>query len=511
MKSINNVILFTFGVGAAFGAAACDSSHFSAEVPEINVEEPGQTPGEQPSASDYNEKYRPQIHYTPAQGWVNDPNGMFYADGVWHLYYQYNPSGNDWGNLSWGHATSADLIHWEEQPVALTPDELGMIFSGSAVIDKNNTAGFGANAVVAFYTSAADHQQQSMAYSLDGGKTFTKYASNPVIANTSLPDFRDPKVFWHEESGKWIMCLAKGWSYDMEIWGSSDLKNWSYLSTFTTPEYVRCNKGQWECPDLICMDYKGGKKWVMIISTNPGGPAGGSGIFYFPGQFDGTTFTADAREDYPLWLDSGADNYAGVTWHNAPDGRHVLVGWMNNWNYAGVCPVSPWRSAFTLPRELKLVDFGGKPYLSANVVAEIDGIASEWREAAGDLAAKDAYHLQVEADMSRTTTLALSNDAGERLEITVNGPARHMAVKRNAKTGDVSFNSSFSIPSIGCELLAEGSTVLLNIYVDRSSVEITAGEGITAQTNLVFPSSIYNNFSADQPITARVRDLGRIW
>ncbi|MDE5928899.1 MAG: hypothetical protein K2H03_00310, partial [Muribaculaceae bacterium] len=163
MKFINNVILFTLGVGAAFGAAACDSSHFSAEVPEINVEEPGQTPGEQPSASDYNEKYRPQIHYTPAQGWVNDPNGMFYADGVWHLYYQYNPSGNDWGNLSWGHATSADLIHWEEQPVALTPDELGMIFSGSAVIDKNNTAGFGANAVVAFYTSAADHQQQSMA------------------------------------------------------------------------------------------------------------------------------------------------------------------------------------------------------------------------------------------------------------------------------------------------------------------------------------------------------------
>ncbi|MDE6331292.1 MAG: glycoside hydrolase family 32 protein, partial [Muribaculaceae bacterium] len=220
-----------------------------------------------------------------------------------------------------------------------------------------------------------------------------------------------------------------------------------------TPEYARCNKGQWECPDLICLDYKGGKKWVMIVSTNPGGPAGGSGIFYFPGDFDGTTFTADAREDYPLWLDSGADNYAGVTWHNAPDGRHVLIGWMNNWNYAGVCPVSPWRSAMTLPRELKLTDFGGKPYLTANVVDEIEGIASEWRDADGNLGVKHAYQLQVEADMDKTTTLTLSNAAGERLDIIVNGPARHMAVKRNGKTGDVSFNSSFSLPSIGCDLM----------------------------------------------------------
>ncbi|MDE6099120.1 MAG: GH32 C-terminal domain-containing protein, partial [Muribaculaceae bacterium] len=223
------------------------------------------------------------------------------------------------------------------------------------------------------------------------------------------------------------------------------------------------------------------------------------------------TFTADAREDYPLWLDSGADNYAGVTWHNAPDGRHVLIGWMNNWNYAGVCPVSPWRSAMTLPRELKLTDFGGKPYLTANVVDEIEGIASEWRDADGNLGVKHAYQLQVEADMDKTTTLTLSNAAGERLDIIVNGPARHMAVKRNGKTGDVSFNSSFSLPSIGCDLMVDGSKALLNIYVDQSSVEITAGEGITAQTNLVFPSSIYNSFSADQTVTARVRDLERIW
>ena len=229
---------------------------------------------------------------------MNDPNGMVYADGVYHLFYQYNPQGNDWGNMSWGHATSSDMIHWKEQSVALTRDDLGDIFSGSAIIDKDNTAGFGANAMVALYTSASNDgkQQQSIAYSTDGGKNFTKYNANPVIRNND-DNLRDPKVFWHEGSKKWVMALAKGWLRGIEFYGSTDLKTWNHLSTFVVDLPGRPSL-QWECPDLMQM----GDKWVLIVSVNPGGPIMGSGTMYFVGDFDGTTFKADNLE-YPLWRD----------------------------------------------------------------------------------------------------------------------------------------------------------------------------------------------------------------
>ena len=454
------------------------------------------------------EQYRPQIHFTPARNWMNDPNGMVYADGVYHLFYQYNPKGNDWGNMSWGHATSKDLIRWEELPVALTRDDLGDIFSGSAVIDKDNTAGFGAGALVALYTSAGTAQQQSLAYSMDGGKNFTRFSGNPVIRNND-DNLRDPKVFWHEESGKWVMALAKGWAKGIEFYGSSDLKTWTHLSTFVVPLSGRPDL-QWECPDLVRMDYKGGRKWVLIVSVNPGGPILGSGTMYLTGEFDGTTFTADER-DYPLWLDYGMDNYAGVTWSKTGS-RLVMLGWMNNWSYAGNVPCSPWRSAMTLPRELKLVEYDGKPLLCSTVVKEIDRIAGSWKDAGSSWDSMDAYQLSVKLALDKNSTITLSNDKGQKLVVEVYASDRKIALKRSAATGDTSFNGTFSVPAMQGPLCTEGSEVTLDFFVDQSSVELFTREGTLSMTNLVFPTGIYNHLKVTGAAAkAEIRSLSSIW
>ena len=457
----------------------------------------------------YNEQYRPQIHYTPAKNWVNDPNGMVYVDGTWHLFYQYNPYGNDWGNMSWGHATSTDLIHWKEQATALYRDELGDIFSGSAVVDKNNTAGFGAGAIVALYTSAGEHQQQSMAYSTDGCKSFTTYSGNPIIGNTTRGDFRDPKVFWHEPTHQWVMSLALGWSCGIEFWTSSDLRSWKYASTFST-DIQRCNGCQWECPDLIELPYEGGSKWVLIVNVNPGGPTNGSGIMCFIGSFDGTTFTADAL-DYPMWMDFGMDNYAGVTWSNAPQDRKILLGWMNNWLYAGAVPCSPWRSAFTLPRELSLVNVDGKSFSASRVIKEIDQIASEWKEpVGGQLGNPVAYHLQLTLPTDQMVTFALSNAKGEKLEFSTNSIYKTLSAKRTSVTGAVP--ASFSMPSVSGKFRGSASSVTLDIFVDQSSVEVFSADGTMAMTNLVFPTTIYNQIELPASATqVRYRTLNSIW
>ena len=471
------------------------------------TEEPApEQPGEE--ANSRNEQYRPQIHYTPAKNWINDPNGMIYLDGTYHLYYQYNPQGNGWGNLSWGHATSTDMLHWEEQPVALQPDALGMIFSGSAVCDKDNTAGFGANAIVALYTSATAAQQQSIAYSHDGGKTFTTYEGNPVIKNND-DNLRDPKVFWHEESQKWIMSLAKGWAGGMEIWSSPDLKRWTKESEFVVNLTGRPSF-QWECPDLIPFEYNGKRKWVLIVSVNPCGPVLGSGTMYFVGDFDGKHFTADDL-DYPLWLDYGMDNYAGVTWNNTGD-RHVLIGWMNNWQYADRVPCSPWRSAMTLPRELKLVEYNGTPHLTSAVIGEISGIADEWNDVTSTFDAKDAYQLHLELDLTSNSNITLSNAQGEKFSVDINVSAKMLSVHRNSATGVTNFAPTFSIPSINAPLNTSGNKLTLDFYVDRSSVELIASDGLTSVTNLVFPQTIYNSFSVTgTSYNAKVRNLRSVW
>ena len=445
---------------------------------------------------------------------MNDPNGMVFADGTYHLFYQYNPQGNDWGNMSWGHATSTDLMHWKEQAVAMTRDELGAIFSGSAVIDKDNTAGFGANAMVALYTSAgetgdvAGKQQQSIAYSTDGGKTFTRYTGNPVIKNND-DNLRDPKVFWHADSKQWVMALAKGWARGVEFYGSTNLTSWNHLSTFVVDLPGRPNF-QWECPDLIQM----GDKWVLLVSVNPGGPILGSGMMYFVGDFDGKEFKADAL-DYPLWLDYGMDNYAGVTWSNTGD-RKIMIGWMNNWSYAGAVPCTPWRSAMTLPRELKLTTFGGKPLLCCPVVSEVDKIASQWQNVSSEAlpldAKKSAYQLRINVSMDQNSTITLSNSKDEKFVIDIRSSDRTLTARRNAATGRVDFNGSFSIPSMQAPLNVEGNTVVVDLFVDQSSVEIVTQDGAMSMTNLVFPTSIYDQLTiSNANCSAQVRSLSRIW
>ena len=461
---------------------------------------------DEPATSGYNEQYRPQVHYTPAKNWVNDPNGLVYADGTWHLFYQYNPQGNGWGNMSWGHATSTDLMHWTEQPVALTRDALGAVFSGSCVIDKDNTAGFGANAMVALFTSAGDDgkQQQSVAYSTDGGKNFERYAANPVIANDD-DNLRDPKVFWHEESQQWIMALAKGWKMGVEFYGSKNLKEWNHLSTFFIPLKGRPSL-QWECPDLMKM----GDKWVLLVSVNPGGPILGSGMMYFTGQFDGKEFKADDRE-YPLWLDYGMDCYAGVTWNNVGD-RHIMIGWMNNWSYAGDVPCTPWRSAFTLPRELKLIEHDGQPLLTQTVVGEIDNLAGQWQQADASLDVKDAYQLRIKLNLDKNSTITLANAAGEKYVLDVNAAQRTVAAHRTGQTGKAAFNGTFSVPSTTAPLNTDGNSVTLDLYVDQASVELFTGNGSMSMTNLVFPTSIYNQLTVEGADSeCQIRPLNRIW
>ncbi len=309
----------------------------------------------------YKEKHRPQVHFSPPENWLNDPNGMVFYNGVYHLFYQYNPTDKSWGNISWGHAVSKDLLHWEDRPVALPadPEGLGFIFSGSAVVDWNNTSGFRTDGdhppLVAVFTHSSkhNHQVQSLAYSLDAGTSWEYYQGNPVMPNPGVDDWRDPKVFWDEQTNRWIMVLAAG--DVISFFNSPNLRGWEFMGNFG--EGVGCHDGVWECPDLFPLKHpeSGETKWVLLVSINPGGPCGGSATQYFIGKFDGHRFVHDHAET--LWLDFGPDNYAGVTWSDIDetDGRRILIGWMNNWAYGNSIPTAPWRGAMTLPRELKLV------------------------------------------------------------------------------------------------------------------------------------------------------------
>lgn len=496
-----------FFIGACLlMAVSCSEDKFTQEIPlPDDTENPGV---EEPTIASRDEQYRPQIHFTPASNWMNDPNGMVYADGLWHLYYQYNPKGNDWGNMSWGHAVSTDLMHWQEKPVAMTPNQHGDIFSGSAIYDKDNVAGFGEKAILAFYTASGDHQQQCLAYSVDGGISFTQYEGNPIIPNNNKPDFRDPKVFYHEETGQYIMALAKGWDYSIEFWGSSNLKEWKQLSEFRT-ENGRMNKGQWECPDLFKVPYKGGEKWILIVSLNPGGPMGGSGTAYFVGDFDGKNFVADDLS-YPLWLDWGPDNYAGVTWSNSPDGRKIYIGWMNNWNYAGAVPCNPWRSAMTLPRELTLTEMNGSPVLGSSVVKELEEIAGPWTKSEGGLClGGDAYEMVIKLDSKENNTFTLTNSKGENIGIQVKASAQKIIVNRSAPSGATSFNGLFTLPSISADYDNSEDLLELHLIVDHSSVEIFTADGKTALTCLVFPSEPYDRITGVNEMTYRT--LSSIW
>ena len=424
------------------------------------------------------EKHRPLYHHTPQYGWMNDPNGMFYKDGVWHLCYQFNPYGSQWENLSWGHSTSTDLINWKAEPTALEPDALGMMFSGCCVVDKNNTAGFGKDAIVALYTTAGARQTQSLAYSTDGGKTFTKYADNPIITS-NVPDFRDPHVFWNEEAGFWNMILAAG--QQMSIYSSKDLKEWKHESDFGA-EYGN-HGGVWECPDLMKMNVKGTNKdkWMLICNINPGGPFGGSATQYFIGQFDGHKFTCEDEPSETKWMDYGKDHYATITFDNAPEGRHVGIAWMSNWQYANQVPTKQYRSANSIVRDFGLFEYKGETYCSITP-------AKEMLAARGARVSQPTEACEIVVTVKGDAQITLRNAKGERVVMTYDDEEETFDMDRR-RSGNSSFSDAFPVATSSPTY---GKVRQLRIFVDRCSVEAFDGDGKMCMTNLVFPSTPYD-------------------
>ena len=424
------------------------------------------------------EKHRPVYHQTPKWGWMNDPNGMFYKDGVWHLYFQYNPYGSKWENMSWGHSTSTDLVNWKHEPLALFGDGLGTIFSGSCVLDKNNTAGYGDSTVVAFYTSAGPSQTQSMAYSTDGGKTFTKYENNPIITSPSR-DFRDPHVFWNEEAGFWNMILAVG--QEMQIFSSSNLKDWKYESSFG--EGYGNHGGVWECPDLMKMKVAGTdkEKWMLICNINPGGPFGGSATQYFIGEFDGHKFTCEDEPSETKWMDYGKDHYATVTFSNAPEGRNVAIAWMSNWQYANQVPTKQYRSANSIARDLGLFEYNGETYCSVSPAKEMDAVR-------GARLSAPTEACEIVVTLKGDAQITLRNAKGERVVMTYDDEEETFDMDRH-RSGNVSFSDAFPVATSSPTY---GKVRQLRIFVDRCSVEAFDGDGKMCMTNLVFPTVPYD-------------------
>ena len=425
------------------------------------------------------EQYRPAYHHTPAYGWMNDPNGMFYKDGVWNLYFQHNPYGSQWENMTWGHSISKDLLHWEYQGDAILPDVIGTIFSGSAVVDKNNTAGFGEGAVVALYTSAGENQTQSMAYSTDNGKTFTKYAGNPIITS-NVPDFRDPHMFWNEDIKKWNMILAAG--QQMNIYTSDNLKDWKYESSFGTG--YGNHDGVWECPDLMKLKVRGTdkEKWMLICNINPGGPFGGSATQYFVGDFDGHKFTCDSKPEVTKWMDYGKDHYATVTFDNAPEGRHVALAWLSNWQYAAQVPTMQYRSGNSIPRDLGLFEHKGETYCSVVPSQEVTSARS--KKATKTLS--EACELVV--NLKGDATITLSNAKNEKVVMSYDAKNETFSMDRT-QSGKIDFSDDFAVKTTAPTY---GKMKQLRIFIDKSSIEAIDAEGKMAMTNLVFPTKPYN-------------------
>jgi fructan beta-fructosidase len=463
--------------------------------------------GAQNNPAYYNEQYRPQIHFTPMQHWMNDPNGLVYYNGTYHLFYQYYPGATVWGPMHWGHATSKDLFHWQHQPIALYPDSLGYIFSGSAIVDYKNTSGFGKNGkipLVAIFThhdpkgekeGKTDFQNQSLAYSLDEGKTWTKYSDNPVLKNPGIKDFRDPKVSWNEVAGKWVMTLAV--LDHINFYSSIDLKNWTKESEFGKD--VGAHGGVWECPDLFSMDYDGKKVWVLIVNLNPGGPNGGSATQYFIGDFNGhkfSPFTTDTR-----WLDYGPDEYAGVTYSNTGN-RRVFLGWMSNWQYGQQVPTKEWRSAMTIPRELSVKKENKNYLISSLPVKEMDKLsakefklrnvdASHFNLTSKSGKLKGPAELKIASDKLEDFSITLSNAAGQKLVIGYDRTSNSYFIDRT-RSGKVDFEKGFAVKHTAPRLVSTPKFNLI-LVIDNASVELFADDGLTVMTEIFFPDSVFSD------------------
>lgn len=452
-------------------------------------------------ASTY-EAFRPQFHFTPKAGWMNDPNGMVYYEGEYHLFYQHYPDSTVWGPMHWGHAVSKDMIRWEHLPIALYPDSLGMIFSGSAVVDWKNTSGFGTTEtppLVAIYTyhdpvgdkaGRNDFQTQGIAYSVDKGRTWKKYDQNPVLKNPGIRDFRDPKVSWNEVSNQWVMTLAV--KDHIEFYSSPDLKKWAKLSEFG--KSIGAHGGVWECPDLFPLtDAEGNTRWVLFVSINPGGPQGGSATQYFVGDFDGKNFIP--QDTVTRWIDYGADNYAGVTWSDVPakDGRRLFIGWMSNWQYANVVPTQAWRSATTLPREVVLNKKSATYELKFIPVTEISEIQGDAVSYKGSVTlANPLCLIEFEVDDSQEFTLTVSNAENEKVVIAVKQGV--LTFDRTA-SGVIDFNSDF--PAVHKVNVADIEMKTIKLYVDLASMELFINDGERVLTEIVFPIKPYNQVQLD--------------
>jgi fructan beta-fructosidase len=484
-----------------------------------------------------NEPNRPQIHFSPPAKWMNDPNGMVFYEGEYHLFYQYYPNGTVWGPMHWGHAISQDLIHWQDLPIALYPDSLGYIFSGSAVIDWKNTSGLGKNGVppmIAVYTyhdsvgekaGKDDFQTQGLAYSLDKGRTWTKYSKNPILPNPHLRDFRDPKVIWSETYQKWIMILAV--ADHVNIYSSNNLLTWQFLSEFGKNH--GSHEGIWECPDLFPMRVKGSntEKWVMLVSVNNGSPNGGSGTQYFVGDFDGKSF--HTNQNGVKWIDYGKDNYAGITWSDIPpkDGRRLFLGWLNNWQYAQEVPTEGWRSAMTLPRSLELEKIANDFWLKSRVVAEFNQLVISDKTLInkvlkGNLAVETNQNLPLEIILNFDTKthakrcgLMLSNDKGEKVLIGYNFEKQYFYID-NQQNGWESPKKEFA-KLITAPHQHKGDTLEMRLILDRTSVELFAADDLIVMTNQFFPTKPFHKitlFSEEGSITLKkynIKKLKSIW
>ncbi|MET3979198.1 fructan beta-fructosidase [Mucilaginibacter sp. UYP25] len=458
----------------------------------------------------YHEQYRLQAHFSPREKWTNDPNGMVYYKGTYHLFFQYYPKATVWGPMHWGHAVSKDMIHWKQLPIALYPDKLGYIFSGSVVVDENNTSGLGTKhkpAMVAIFThhdpkgekaGSSVFQKQSLAYSLDEGTTWTKYTGNPVLKNPGIKDFRDPKVFWYAKDKKWVMSLAT--KDRITFYSSPNLKDWKKESDFG--QLLGAHGGVWECPDLFPLKLNGKEYWVLLVSINPGGPNKGSATQYFVGHFDGKTFTPSSTQT--KWIDYGPDDYAGVTFGNTGN-RKVFLGWMGNWLYANQVPTVKWRNAMTIPRELSLKLTAGDIFLTSNPVGELDKTVSKTIKVNAQLLAKDnnifsvikqkptQYLLKFTTEAVKDYSVVLSNIAGETLIVGYDAKNSRYYIDRK-KAGRNAFNNQFATISY-VPRISLSPTSSFELLVDVSSVELFADGGLSNITGVYFPKKPYTRLS----------------
>ncbi|WP_240676278.1 glycoside hydrolase family 32 protein [Botryobacter ruber] len=503
------------------------------------------------------EPHRPQFHFTPPSKWMNDPNGMVYHNGEYHLFYQHNPDTTVWAPMHWGHAVSKDMVHWEHLPIALYPDSLGMIFSGSAVVDVNNTSGLGSKenpAMVAIFTyhdmegekaGREDYQTQGIAYSLDNGRTWKKYENNPVIKNLGIRDFRDPKVSWYEEGQKWVMALAV--KDKISFYSSKNLKDWKLESDFGAN--IGAHGGVWECPDLFKLPVEGSneEKWVLLVSINPGGPNGGSATQYFVGNFDGNKFVMDkqfesgllskpaaggAKGHEGIWIDYGRDNYAGVTWANIPkeDGRRLFMGWMSNWDYATVVPTENWRSTMTVARELTLANtpaglrvvskpvkelrniYGSSKSLEAQIIS--DAVVVSDKLPAGTTSFE--LNLELEAQQEGSDfTIELSNAKDQKMVIGYDAAGNRYYTDRT-QSGNFNFSDRFATVNYGPRV-ASGKTITMKLLVDVASVELFADGGKTVMTDIFFPNEPFTTVKLVskngqfQLKSGKITELKSIW